>query len=74
MKREPVAQASGCGKGSLFCHSERREESLFDLSPRKEREIPRFARNDKMLEGLFSQPVKPALSDSNNANFEDLKA
>ena len=30
-----------------FCHSERSEESLFDLSPGKEREIPRFARNDK---------------------------
>src|ERR1700688_750436 len=37
----------GCGKSSQFCHSERSEESLFDLRPRKEREIPRFARNDK---------------------------
>src|SRR6202162_3791468 len=30
-----------------FCHSQRSEQSLCDLSPRKEREIPRFARNDK---------------------------
>jgi hypothetical protein len=32
----------------IFCHSERSEESLFDLTPQKEREIPRFARNDKI--------------------------
>jgi uncharacterized protein len=38
---------TGCGKSDLFCHSERSEESLFDPSPRKEGEIPRFARNDK---------------------------
>jgi len=28
---------TGCGKSVLFCHSERCEESLFDLSPMKER-------------------------------------
>jgi hypothetical protein len=38
---------TGCEKSDFFCHSERSEESLFDLSPRKEGEIPRFARNDK---------------------------
>jgi hypothetical protein len=27
---------AGCGKNDLFCHSERSEESLFDLSIRKE--------------------------------------
>jgi hypothetical protein len=27
---------TGCGKKALFCHSERSEESLFDLSIRKE--------------------------------------
>src|ERR1700688_3906065 len=55
---------SGCGKNGLFCHSERSEESLFDLSLRKEREIPRSARNDKMMEGLFPQPVQPVWSRS----------
>src|ERR1700674_1998005 len=45
--------ATGCGKSSLFCHSERSEESLFDLTPRNEREIPRFARNDKKFGVLF---------------------
>ena len=25
--------STGCGKSSLFCHSERSEESLFDLTP-----------------------------------------
>jgi hypothetical protein len=57
-----IEQASGstdCGKSSLFCHSERSEESLFDLSARKKGEIPRFARNDKILEGFFPQPVTP---------------
>jgi hypothetical protein len=47
------AALTGCGKSDLFCHSERSEESLFDLSPRKEGEIPRFARNDKKV-GAFS--------------------
>jgi hypothetical protein len=28
---------TGCGKGSLLCHSERSEESLFDLNAGKER-------------------------------------
>jgi hypothetical protein len=50
---------TGCGKNVLFCHSERSEESLFDLSLRKEREIPRSARNDKMMVGLFPLPVQP---------------
>jgi hypothetical protein len=47
------------GKSNLFCHSERSEESLFGLSPTKEREIPRFARNDKKRGALFPQPVQP---------------
>src|SRR5271169_2640044 len=42
-----------------FCHSERSEESLRGLKPRKEREIPRFARNDKKVWGVFPRPVKP---------------
>ena len=60
---------TGCGKSDLFCHSERSEESLFDLSPRKEGEIPRFARNDKKgwhffrkrfsLWGFESEGTKP---------------
>src|SRR6202140_5578366 len=49
---------TGCGKSSLFCHSERSEESLFDLTPGREREIPRSARNDKRSGALFPQPVK----------------
>jgi hypothetical protein len=33
-----AAQAwTGCGKNSLFCHSEGSEESLFDLTVRKQR-------------------------------------
>jgi hypothetical protein len=28
---------TGCGKSNLFCHSERSEESLFDLNAGKER-------------------------------------
>jgi len=27
---------TGCGKSGLFCHSERREECLFDLNSGKE--------------------------------------
>jgi hypothetical protein len=42
----------------VFCHSEQSEESLFDIGLRKEREIPRFARNDKMVDGLFPRAVK----------------
>jgi hypothetical protein len=40
-----------------ICHSEvaaATEESLFDLVPRKEREILRSARNDKNGWGVFS--------------------
>jgi hypothetical protein len=37
---------TGCGKIRFWCHSERSEESLFDLSP-MHREILRFAQNDK---------------------------
>jgi hypothetical protein len=57
---------AGCGKNGFFCHSERSEESLFDLSLRKEREIPRSARNDKMMEGAFSAACLAA-------TFRDLK-
>jgi hypothetical protein len=38
---------------STFCHSERSEESPLGLSPGKDREIPRFARNDKRAGGLL---------------------
>src|SRR5258707_6286489 len=37
---------TGGGKTRFWCHSERSEESLFDLSP-MHREILRFAQNDK---------------------------
>jgi hypothetical protein len=42
---------TGCGKKALVCHSERSEESLFDLSIGKEKkgEILRFAQNDRVL-------------------------
>jgi hypothetical protein len=43
-------------KNSKRCHSERSEESLFDLRMgKKPREILRFAQNDNSK--LFSQPV-----------------
>jgi hypothetical protein len=44
---------TGCGKSSLFCYFERSEESLLGLSATKEREIPRFAQNDKRLWDFF---------------------
>jgi iron complex transport system substrate-binding protein len=53
------ARFTGCGKSNLFCHSERSEESLFDLSPRKEGEIPRFARNDKSVGHFFRSLYSP---------------
>jgi len=34
---ETLLRYSGCGKSSLFCHSERSEESLFDFNAGKER-------------------------------------
>ena len=42
-----------------FCHSERSEESLLLLRGLNQREIPRFARNDKM--NYFFRRLKPAL-------------
>ena len=45
LKSKPSAAAKFVSRHS--CHSERSEESLFDLPPRKRREIPRSARNDK---------------------------
>jgi hypothetical protein len=37
-------------KKASFCHSERSEESLFDLSiGKKQREILRFAQNDNVF-------------------------
>src|SRR4029077_12637173 len=45
-------------KPRSFCHSERSEESLFDLAPGNEREIPRFARNDKI--NRFCEPCLTA--------------
>jgi hypothetical protein len=35
-------------KRPTLCHSERSEESLIPLSGANRREIPRFARNDKV--------------------------
>jgi hypothetical protein len=51
-----VAQAlQAAEKNDLFCHSERSEESLFDLSIREQGEIFRLAQNDSVL--VFPQPV-----------------
>jgi len=47
-----------CRKSSLFCHSEQSEESLLCSGPGKEREIPRFARNDKKLGDIFRSLVR----------------
>jgi len=48
----------GRGNNYLFCHSERSEESLFDVSTEnKQRQILRFAQTDKRFEffrSLFS--------------------
>jgi hypothetical protein len=41
-------------KKFLFCHSERSEESLFDLTSQKEREIPRFAQKRQKAWAVFS--------------------
>ena len=53
MAREQSNSASAAEEAAekglySLCHSEQSEESLFDLTPRKEREIPRFAQNDKI--------------------------
>jgi len=47
VNRRQAIRPNRLQKGALFCHSERSEESLLDLSARKEREILRFAQNDK---------------------------
>src|SRR5258708_19704759 len=47
---------TGCGKTRFWCHSERSEESLFDLSP-MHREILRFAQNDKRTFSAASSAV-----------------
>jgi len=46
-KVEQVSQAAENGPDA-FCHSERSEESLFLFMVSNSREIPRFARNDKI--------------------------
>jgi hypothetical protein len=49
---------TGCGKSGLFCHSERSEESLFDLTG--EREIPlRAARLGMTKISVFPHAVQP---------------
>ena len=49
LARPSSAGFTACGKRDpSFCHSERSEESLLDLNPTREGEIPRFARNDKI--------------------------
>jgi hypothetical protein len=51
-----ASQAAKKGSHS-FCHSERSEESLFLFMGLNRREIPRFARNDKInyfFRSLFS--------------------
>src|SRR5579863_2670313 len=70
-----ASQAAEKGPHS-FCHSERSEESLFLFLGFNRREIPRFARNDKInyffrslgslrvldsLDRKHPHPVKPAL-------------
>ena len=52
--------STGCGKSDLFCHSERSEESLFDLRSKREGEIPRFARNDKKGGHFFRKRFSPS--------------
>jgi hypothetical protein len=44
---EQASEAAEKGPHS-FCHSERSEESLFLFMELNRREIPRFARNDKI--------------------------
>jgi len=45
-----VLAGFGRGKKVSFCHSERSEESLFDLSiEKKQGEILRFAQNDRVF-------------------------
>jgi hypothetical protein len=56
VKRKQAEQAAEKGPHS-FCHSERSEESLFLFMGLNRREIPRFARNDKinyLFRSLFS--------------------
>ncbi len=49
---------TACGKSPIFCHTERSEESLFDLSPRKEGERDSSLRSEgqkvEFFRGLFS--------------------
>src|SRR5260221_9455327 len=47
---------TGCGKTRFWRHSERSEESLFDLSP-MHGEILRFAQNDKRTFSAASSAV-----------------
>ena len=53
-----------CGKTRFWCHSERSEESLFDLGP-MHREILRFAQNDKRTFSAACEAVP--YEDSRNA-------
>src|ERR1700739_396344 len=56
----PCAQKEAAEKGPhSFCHSERSEESLFLFMELNRREIPRFARNDK-INYFFRRSLQPA--------------
>src|SRR5260221_1957052 len=71
---------TGCGKTRFWCHSERSEESLFDLSP-MHREILRFGQNDKRTfsagseavpykdSAVATQALKPVLPDKYALEF-----
>jgi hypothetical protein len=79
-----VAHASACGlwkflnpnfavqtrRGKMFCHSERSEESLFDLSVKKQGEILRFAQNDNTLSFTADESPTPAPLDA--SRYKDI--
>jgi hypothetical protein len=63
-----ISALTGCGKTYHFCHSERSEESLFDLKvENKEREILRSAQNDK-IKHFFRRLLSPQASATANSN------
>jgi hypothetical protein len=58
-RKRHTSEFTGCGKSSLFCHSEQSEESLFALKTGNERFLgaQRAFGMTKML--VFPQAVKP---------------
>ena len=59
MRFERAAAKQGAENVVILSFSSESEESLFDLNLKKEREILRFAQNDKLVEGFFPQHVGP---------------